>query len=356
MKNFKEYIKNRRKDKQLKIKEVAALTGIDQALISKIEHGKRLPTEAQLLALIHCYDLPEEEVRPLWLAERLYDMIRDDPHALEALAVAESRIEYLRGEKALHLQNVSAQLQLQLEQIDRLRENWFAKKPLNVTQLKKMKEYFNIEYTYESNRIEGNTLSLQETQLVVNEGLTIGGKSMQEHLEAINHSEAVQLVEALAGQKVPINRRNVLDLHALILKSIDKENAGRYRSVPVRISGSRHEPPQPYLLNKLMEDYFEYYKEYRFKLHPVILAAEMHERLVSVHPFIDGNGRTSRLVMNLILLQHGYTIANLKGDAASRLAYYQALEEVQINNDPGPFYQLVINAVEQSLKSHLAMV
>lgn len=338
------------------MKEVAAMTGIDQALISKFEHGRRLPTEAQVSVLIQCYELGEEDLRPLWLAERLYEIIRDDPHALRALAVAESRIEYLRGEEALQMQKVPDQLKQQLVRIDELKTSWLAHKPLNATQLRKMREYFNIEYTFESNRIEGNTLSLQETQLVVNEGLTIGGKSMQEHLEAINHSEAVQFLEELADSHATINRRILLDLHALILKSIDKENAGKYRAVPVRISGSKHEPPQPYLLDKLMEDYFRYYQQYRYQLHPVVLAAEMHERLVSIHPFIDGNGRTSRLIMNLILLQHGYTIANLKGDAPSRLAYYQALESVQINNEPQPFYQLVANAVEESLNDHLALV
>lgn len=356
MKNLRTLLQNARKEKQLKMKELAVRTGIDQALISKFENGKRLPTESQLSILVQCYELSEEEVRPLWLAEKLYEIVRDDPYALEALAVAESRIEYLRGEKVLSLQNVPDQLKEQLVRIDELKEAWQAHKPLNATQLKKMREYFNIEYTFESNRIEGNTLSLQETQLVVNEGLTIGGKSMQEHLEAINHSEAIQFLEELARLHAPISRKNLLDLHALILKSIDKDNAGKYRSVPVRISGSKHEPPQPYLLDKLMEDYYRYYQEYRYRLHPILLAAEMHERLVSIHPFIDGNGRTSRLIMNLVLLQHGYTIANLKGDTASRLAYYQALESVQINNDPGPFYQLVVDAVEESLKNHLALV
>lgn len=160
---------------------------------------------------------------------------------------------------------------------------------------------------------------MQETSLVVQEGLTIGGKTMREHLEAVNH-------------------------------------AGRYRSVPVRISGSRHEPPQPYLLDKLMEDYFLHYEQQKRSLHPVILAADMHERLVSIHPFLDGNGRTARLVMNLVLLRNGFTIAILKGDAASRPAYYQALEKVQANNEPQVFYGLVMDAVERSLQGHLGMV
>jgi Fic family protein len=142
----------------------------------------------------------------------------------------------------------------------------------------------------------------------------------------------------------------------LILKGIDKDNAGRFRSVPVRISGSEHLPPQPFLLDKMMEEYFVHYNAQKKILHPVILAAEMHERLVSIHPFIDGNGRTSRLVMNLILLRNGLSIANLKGDVDSRLTYYRALEAVQVDNNPEPFYHLVADAVRDSLERHLELV
>ena len=185
----------------------------------------------------------------------------------------------------------------------------------------KIQEALAIEYTYESNRIEGNTLTLQETQLVIEKGLTISGKPLKEHLEAINHKEAIDFIVDLVQNKEPLNERNLLQIHSIILKSIDKENAGNYRKVPVLISGSTHTPPQPYLVQKLMEDYFLFYEENKNSLHPVVLSAEMHERLVTIHPFIDGNGRASRLVMNLILLQNGFPIANIKGDTESRMKY-----------------------------------
>lgn len=181
-------------------------------------------------------------------------------------------------------------------------------------QLEKLKEYFCVRYTFDSNRIEGNTLTLQETHLVINEGITIGGKSVREHLEAINHADAIEWLHGLVLGQEEVNRRNLLDLHRLILRSIDMENAGRYRQVPVRISGSEHIPPEPYLLEKMMEDFFLYYEKLRKILHPIILATEIHERLVSIHPFIDGNGRTARLLMNFILMRSGYTVVILKGD------------------------------------------
>lgn len=356
MKILANFLKKSRKEAGLKMVEVASQASIDQALLSKFESGKRLPTEAQLLSLAGVYGLNVNELRKFWLADKVIDLVQYEASPSEIFALAESRVEYLRSSKSLEVPALPTALLEKLEAIDQLRDEWQAKKPLNVTQLQRMRDFFNIEYTFESNRIEGNTLSLQETSLVVNEGLTISGKSMKEHLEAVNHAEAVEFVIELASNREELTKRNVLDLHALILKSIDRDNAGRYRSVPVRISGSDHEPPQPYLLDKLMEDYFFHYLQQRAVMHPVILAAEMHERLVSIHPFIDGNGRTSRLVMNLVLLRNGYTIANLKGDVNSRLAYYRALEKVQVGNEPEVFYHLVADAVGESLKAHLALV
>jgi len=220
----------------------------------------------------------------------------------------------------------------------------------------KIQEALAIEYTYESNRIEGNTLTLQETQLVIEKGLTISGKPLREHLEAINHKEAIDYIKELAQSKSALTEHDLKQIHAIVLKSIDKENAGAYRNVPVMISGSPFVPPQPYLLSKLMEEYFIFYNENKDTLHPVVLAAEMHERLVTIHPFIDGNGRTSRLVMNLILLQHGYPIANIKGDAESRKRYYAALEKAQTQDDKSDFIQLIAETVKESLEKYLSIL
>jgi Fic family protein len=219
----------------------------------------------------------------------------------------------------------------------------------------KVQQALAIEYTYESNRIEGNTLTLQETQLIIEKGLTIGGKALKEHLEAINHKEAIDFIAELVKQDVLFDERSLKQIHAIILKSIDRENAGVYRKVPVLISGSTHTPPQPYLLQKLMDDYFAFYNTGKGTLHPVVLAAEMHEQLVTIHPFIDGNGRTSRLVMNLILLQHGYPIANIRGDSESRLKYYDALEKSRENNKTA-FIELVAESVKQTTERLLQLV
>ena len=220
----------------------------------------------------------------------------------------------------------------------------------------RIREALAIEYTYESNRIEGNTLTLRETDLVINKGLTIGGKSMREHLEAINHKDAIDYIKEIAQKETELSELVIKDIHALILRSIDKENAGIYRKVPVMISGARHIPPQPYLIEKLMEEYFEFYEANKDTLHPVVLSAEMHERLLSIHPFIDGNGRTSRLVMNLLLIRNGYPIANIKGDTESRLQYYAALEAVQVVGDKNSFIQFISLEVKKSLEHYLKLL
>jgi Fic family protein len=221
---------------------------------------------------------------------------------------------------------------------------------------RKVFDALGLEYTTESNRIEGNTLTLQETELVVNQGITISGKSMREHLEAINHQDAIEFITELAGSGKSFNERDLLQVHQLILKGIDRQNAGVYRKVQVMISGSNHVPPQPYLVQKEMESLFIWYHRNKFNLHPVQLAAEFHQKLVSIHPFIDGNGRTSRLMMNLILIQNGYAIANIKGDADSRLRYYQALEACHTQNDNSSFIQLVADYETQALERIISLL
>jgi Fic family protein len=356
MKALAQLLIEARREKGLVVRNLAYQSGIDPALISKFEKGIRLPTEENLKALSEVLKIPFDGFRKIWLAEKVYRLLELEADAREILSLAESRVEYLVSNQALKMNDLSDSVKSKLLEIDVLKEKWTSKKPLNALQLQKMMEFFHVAYTYESNRIEGNTLSLQETHLVVNEGITIGGKSMREHLEAINHAEAIGYMEQLVSEQLEFSPRVLMQIHYLILKGIDKDNAGRFRSVPVRISGSEHLPPQPFLLDKMMEDYFIHYDTQKKILHPVILAAEMHERLVSIHPFIDGNGRTSRLVMNLILLKNGMTIANLKGDVNSRMAYYRALEAVQVNNNPEPFYHLVADAVRDSLERHLELV
>lgn len=248
------------------------------------------------------------------------------------------------------------ELNNKLNEIDELRAKLSELRPLSKEQLQKLEDAFFIEYTYESNRIEGNTLTLQETSLVIQKGITIAGKPLREHLEAVNHFEAVYLIKDITDRKESFNERILKDIHALILRGIDKENAGRYHNVNVKISGSRYIPPDALKVQELMDNYFAFYNDNKDKLHPVILSAHMHEKLVTVHPFIDGNGRAARLVMNLILLQSGYTMVNIAGDGNSRVAYYNALEKCQVENIFDDFLLLIAEEEIRSLRSYLSIV
>ncbi len=240
-----------------------------------------------------------------------------------------------------------------LQEIDELKKKLDEIRPLLGG---RVQEALDIEYTYESNRIEGNTLTLRETDLVINKGLTIGGKSMQEHLEAINHYEAIHYIRDLVKNKIQLTEKVIKEIHAIILRGIDRDNAGKYRNIPVAISGSKFTPPQPYIVPKLMEEYGFWLGSEATALHPVMYAAEAHERLVSIHPFIDGNGRTSRLVMNLVLLQKGYLIANIPGDTESRLTYYSALEKCNLQNNKTDFLKLIAGIVLKNLRELLERI
>lgn len=252
---------------------------------------------------------------------------------------------------------MSEDINVMLKEADVLKEQLSTLRPLPEEALKKIQDALDIEYTYESNRIEGNTLTLQETALIVNEGVTISGKSMREHLEAINHTEAISYIKDIAKQDIEISERTIKEIHVLILHGIDRENAGRYRTVPVMISGSTHMPPQPYLIEKQMEDFILRFKQMEAeKVHPVLIAAYLHDELVRIHPFIDGNGRTSRLLMNLFLLRHGYVIITLKGSNDAKVNYYKALEKSHTEQLPEDFQKLVIEAEIMALQKYLSIM
>jgi len=229
-------------------------------------------------------------------------------------------------------------------QLDRLR-------PLPPELLANLEGWFQVELTYSSNALEGNTLSRAETALVIEKGLTVAGKTLVEHLEAVNHAEALDYIKSLAGNtRKAISEGVILDIHKLILGNIDDRNAGRYRSVPVRIAGSRVILPNPLKVPELMAELVAWLHR-ESQAHPVAVAAEAHYRLVSIHPFVDGNGRTARLLMNLLLIQEGYPPAIIRDQ--DRLRYINALEKAQLGGSWEDFLALIYQAVERSLDIYL---
>lgn len=347
---MKSYLKKAREQQGLRVRELANKLGIDQALVSKFESGQRIPTRKQIFELATALEISAQDLLSLWLKEKIKKEIGNDRNIIPGIW------SFLSDEPALLVQEPVLSYNTfknQLEKLDSLKNKF---QGLRNSGHYRIAEALELEFTYESNRIEGNTLTLHETNLVINQGLTISGKSMREHLEAINHQEAIAFIKDLATRVYPIRERDVMSLHNLILRGIDSENAGRYRRVQVMISGSSHVPPAPFMLPEKMNEFFSWLKEAELTLHPVVLAAEVHQRLVSIHPFIDGNGRTSRLLMNLILLKNGYVIANIKGDPESRTTYYNSLESTHTNQNNSSFIDFIINEEIEALKRYLKFV
>ncbi len=224
-------------------------------------------------------------------------------------------------------------------------------RPLPPELLQNLEQWFLVELTYTSNAIEGNTLTRRETAVVVEKGLTVSGKSLVEHLEATNHAAALRgIMELVSVKTSDLSESTVLDIHNTILRGIDDGNAEHYRSVPVRISGSEVILPNPRKVPDLMAHFIENITT-ESNLHPVELAAEAHYQLVTIHPFVDGNGRTARLLMNLILMQHGFPPALIR--KRDRLRYIGSLEKAQLGGSKDAYYKIIAAAVDRSLDIYL---
>ena len=221
-------------------------------------------------------------------------------------------------------------------------------RPFGKGALARLQETFRVDLTYNSNAIEGNSLSLNETKLVLEEGLTIGGKSMKEHLEVTNHSQAIDFVESLVG-KHALEEIDVLNLHAIILDKIDPQNAGFYRHGAVRISGTTYLPPNPAKVPALMQEVYARLNTWGGE--PIETGARIHQRFVDIHPFIDGNGRTARLLLNLYLMRNGYPPVIIL--RAERAKYIRTIMKARVENDITPFANFVGKAMERSLDIYL---
>lgn len=239
------------------------------------------------------------------------------------------------------------------EQINKKKASLDTLRPLPKYTLKSLREKLLLEWTYNTNAIEGNTLTMNETKVVL-EGITVGGKTMREHLEVINHRDAIAYVEEIVQKGEPLTEWQIKNLHRLVLKGIVDDYAGVYRDQQVFIAGAKHIPPAPYLIKEQMEQLIKWYDTEAQKLHPVERGAMLHAIFVGIHPFIDGNGRASRLLLNLELMKAGFPAVVIKVE--NRLAYYEALDKSHTTKDYCDFIQLIAKEVEDSLNLYLSAI
>ena len=228
-----------------------------------------------------------------------------------------------------------------------------SKRPLPIHTIKSLRENLLLEWTYNSNAIEGNTLTLMETKVVL-EGITVGGKTMLEHLEVINHRDAIVFVEEIVKLNEELTEWQIKNIHRLVLKGIDNEFAGAYRNQQVFISGAKHVPPEPFLIKEQMEELINWYNKDGQTIHPIERAALLHVHFVGIHPFVDGNGRTARLLLNLELMKSGFPPIIIR--AENRLAYYNALDKAHTTNETNDFVNLVKEEVDRMLDLYLKVV
>ncbi len=237
-----------------------------------------------------------------------------------------------------------------LDIIDRKMKELETRRPLTEGEVERLREQFVVEYTYNSNAIEGNTLTLRETDLVLR-GLTINQKPLKDHMEAVGHKEAFEYVSELVKDNVPMSESIIKQIHYLVLAD-KKDDHGVYRRVPVQIMGAQHEPVQPYLIQPMMEQLLIDFVQ--STEHIIIKLARFHIEFEGIHPFIDGNGRTGRLLVNLELMKVGFPPINIK--FVDRIAYYDAFDVYHIKHNPSEMEKLFARYVNERLDIYLKML
>lgn len=234
--------------------------------------------------------------------------------------------------------------------IDKKKKELDNRRPLTEGEMERLNEEFTVEYTYNSNAIEGNTLTLRETDLVLR-GLTIDRKPLKDHMEAVGHKEAFEFVSELVKQNEPLSERIIKQINFLVLVG-NKDDRGVYRRVPVRIMGAKHEPVQPYMIEPKMEELLKKFME--GKEHIITKLARFHIEFEGIHPFIDGNGRTGRLLVNLELMKAGYPPIDIK--FTDRMEYYKAFDEYHEKNNLSAMEKLFAGYVNSRLDMYLKIL
>ena len=237
-----------------------------------------------------------------------------------------------------------------LERVEAKKVRLSQMRPIPAIAMERLRESLMMEWTYHSNGIEGNTLTLQETRIILSDGLTVGGKSLREHFETLNHHEAIQVLETMVNSKYRMKSKDILHIHELVLQRIEKEYAGRYRNAGVRITGANFTPPNALKVDALMDELIDWVNEEK-ELPLIVRATIFHHRMVWIHPFSDGNGRAVRLMFNLILMSAGYPPAIILQQ--DRKKYYDALNKGNQGNYE-KLVLLVLQALERSLDIYLS--
>jgi transcriptional regulator with XRE-family HTH domain len=289
---MKSLLKNAREKKGLKTRELAQLANIDQALISKFESGTRKPTKDQIIKLSELLEIDYETLMIVWLKEKILYEIGGEEFALKALLLAEQEIQ--NNTEKINSSLLSS-IQVVLDEIEKLR---IKIQNFNHFELRQISKTLEVEFIFKSIQLNGNSLTLEETKSVLNDGLTFSEKSIQDHLEAVNFQEATIYTKDLIQKKTAFNEKDFLSLHNLILKGIELENLGKYKNDPIII--------------REINLFFTWYEANKNLLHPIILGAESFIKITEISPFEKDTLQMANLALNWILVYHKYFFINIQ--------------------------------------------
>ncbi|NRT12070.1 Fic family protein [Flavobacterium sp. 14A] len=341
---MKNMLRTARENKGLKTRELSKMVAIDQALISKFESGERRPTKNQLLKLAITLDI---ELAPLlisWLKEKIINEIANEDYAIEALKEAQ---QIILSKIALKKKSSLFLFEKEIQLIEHLKKTANA---LHAFSNSKLQEDLALTYLYESNRLDGNSLSKIETELILNEGQSIAGKSMHEHLDVINHQEAMQYTQKIIDTNTNLTVAAILELHQLLYRGITPKEAGSFRTTEITVKNNLFSPSTAKNIATDLDDLLLWLNDNVDHLHPLILVATFKIKFVTLQPFKQGTAKIARLLMNVILVKNTMTPIIIKSDADSKNTYMNSLIASMQEEKNANFTHFIIQQQEDSLR------
>lgn len=347
---MKNILRAARENKGIKTRELSKMVKVDQALISKFESGTRRPTKDQLLKLASTLDI---ELTPLlisWLKEKILHEISNEEFALEALKETQEELTMKLAEESKSINDL---FEKDLQLIEELK---IVAHQLGVANNVKLQDNFIITYVFESNSLDGNSLSKIETELILNEGQSIAGKSMHEHLAVINHQEALRYTHKIAQSKELLTVAIIIEIHQLLFRGINPKEAGTFRTTVISIKDDLFSPSKPENIETDLESLLLWLNENKNDLHPVILASAFKIKFVSLQSFKQGTAKIARLLTNLILLQNDLTPIIYKSDSDSKKTYLSALMASIQDQNNSSFTTFLLQQEKESLEFNISFM
>ena len=347
-----ERLKSWRLKNEMTMQAMSSLTGIDQALISKYENGKRLPSEKHLLQLSTGMNIPLNSMRNDYLTDKIVQLIQFNPQKENILEKASQRIQkHPTFQTTADLTVTNKNVNQHLIKLIPRQKKWLKLLPLSNNQLEILQLNINLAFVFDCNRLIGNSLSFKETSQIINQNKTITGKSFDEHLQAVNLNQTLLWMRQEANHPSIFNKKLVTTAHLLLYNGIANNNAGSYRTQNL----TQNTPPA-FLVERLMDDFFHTFLLQQYHLHPVILATHVFERIRSISPFADGNEQLALLMMNFILLKHNYPLTTLGSDLQTSLTLNNALEKAQSDNTNEDLALFIIDKIKAAYKQHFKLL